>query len=235
MKYILILLFSALAFNTSAQTIINDPNAEVRSVGAFSGIKVSGGIDIFLSQSDEYALAVSASDEKYRDGIKTETKNGILNISYDGGTFRYNNNRKLRVYVSSKTLVSLEASGACDFIINGTYKTNSLRIKLSGASEIKGALIVNDIQLNMSGASSLKVTGMVNNLIIEASGASDLKSYDLSVDNCVADISGASDVRLTINKSISAKASGASTFYYRGTPEKKDVSSSGASNISQRN
>lgn len=235
MKYILILLFSVLAFNTSAQTIINDPNAEVRSVGAFSGIKVSGGIDIFLSQSDEYALAVSASDEKYRDGIKTETKNGILNISYDGGPFRYNNNRKLRVYVSSKTLVSLEASGACDFIINGTYKTNSLRIKLSGASEIKGALIVNDIQLNMSGASSLKVTGMVNNLIIEASGASDLKSYDLSVDNCVADISGASDVRLTINKSISAKASGASTFYYRGTPEKKDVSSSGASNISQRN
>ena len=235
MKYLLIFLSGAFVLNASAQTIINDANAEVRNVSAFSGIKASGGIDIYLSQSDQYALAVSASDAKYRDGIKTEIKNGILNIYYDGGTFRFNGNRKLRVYISFKTLESLESSGACDFIINGIYKANSLRIKLSGASEIKGALDANDVQLNLSGASTLKLSGRVNNLIIDASGASDIKSYDLAVDNCIAEISGASDIRLTINKSITAKASGASTLYYRGTPEKKDVSSSGASNVSQRN
>ncbi len=235
MKYLLIFLFSAFVCNATAQTIINDANAAVRNVSAFSGIKASGGIDIYLSQSDEYALAVSASDAKYRDGIKTEIKNGILNIYYDGGTFGYNGNRKLRVYISFKTLESLESSGACDFIINGIYKANSLRIKLSGASEIKGALEANDVQLNLSGASTLKLSGRVNNLIIDASGASDVKSYDLTVDNCIAEISGASDIRLTINKSITAKASGASTLYYKGTPGKKDVSSSGASNVSQRN
>jgi hypothetical protein len=60
-------------------------------------------------------------------------------------------------------------------------------------------------------------------------------NYDLVVDNCIAELSGASDVKITVNKSLSAKASGASLLYYKGNPEKKEISSSGASNISQRN
>ncbi len=235
MKYLFIFLFSVFSMYSFGQTVINDKNAEVRSVSSFSGIKVSGGIDVYLSQSDDYALAVSASEDKYRDNIKTEVNNGILTISYSGGSLQFNSNRKLRAYVSFKTLESLEASGACDFIINETLKANSFKLKLSGACDINGSIDIEDLQINISGASTVKVKGVVRNLNIEASGASDLKNYDLVVDNCVADISGASDVKLTINKSISAKASGASSLYYRGNPDRKDVSSSGASNISQRN
>ena len=47
MKYLFVLLFSTFCFALFAQqTIINDANAEVRNVTAFSGIKVSGGIDV---------------------------------------------------------------------------------------------------------------------------------------------------------------------------------------------
>jgi hypothetical protein len=235
MKSFLIFLFIAFTIQSFGQTIINDKNAEVRNVGTFSGIKVSGGIDVYLSQSEDYALAVSASEDKYRDNIKTEIQNGVLNISYDGGTSRYNANRRLRAYISFKTLESLEASGATDFIINGTFKANSIRLKLSGACDIKGTVDINNMQLDLSGASTVKIDGRVQNLKIDASGASDVKNYELIVGNCVADLSGASDVKITINKSISAKASGASSLYYKGNPERKDISSSGASNISQRN
>jgi len=48
-----------------AQEVIVDPNAEARTLsGSFTAIKVSGGIDIYLSQSDNEAVAVSASEEK---------------------------------------------------------------------------------------------------------------------------------------------------------------------------
>jgi len=234
MKSLLFILFSVFSVQAFSQTVINDKNAEVRNVGSFSGIKVSGGIDVYLSQSDDYALAVSASDEKYRDEIKTEVKNGILNISYNAGAFRYNSDRKLRAYISFRTLESLDASGACDFIINGIFKGNSVKIKLSGACDIKGKINFDNLQLDLSGASTVKANGYVQNLKIDASGASDIKNYDLIADNCVAEISGASDVKITVNKSITAKASGASSLYYKGNPEKKDVNSSGASNISRR-
>ena len=181
-------------------------------------------------------LAVSASEEKYRDNIKTEVKNGVLYITYNNDFFgRNHGDKKLRAYISFKTLESLEGSGASDFIINGTLKSKSLLVKLSGASDIKGLCEINNLSLELSGASTVKVNGTAENLKLEASGASDIKNYDLQVENCVAKLSGASDVRLTITNSISAHASGASTLYYHGNPDKRNVATSGASSVSQRN
>jgi len=235
MKPILFFLFAAFTIQVKAQTVINDKNVQVRNVSSFSAIKVSGGIDVFLSQSNEEAVAVSASDEKYRDDIKTEVKNGVLNIYYDSHGFKLMGNRQLRAYVSFKNLESIDGSGATNFMISGTFTGTSVKIKLSGASEMKGDVKLTNVQLGLSGASVVKISGKIDNMKISASGASDLKNYDLVVDNCIADLSGASDVKITVNQSISAKASGASNLDYKGTPERRDVSSSGASNISQKN
>lgn len=234
MKSFFLFLFVIIGIQSNAQTVINDKNVQLRNVGSFSAIKVSGGIDVYLSQGNEDAVAVSASDEAYRDNIKTEVKNGVLNIYYDNNSFGFNSNKKLRAYVSFKTLESIEGSGACDFIINDVLKGNNLRVTLSGACDMKGIVNIRNAQFDLNGASTVKISGEINNLKLEASGASDLKNYDLVVDNCIAQLSGASDAKLTVNKSISAKASGASSLYYKGNPEVRDVSSSGASNISNR-
>ncbi|MEP7251722.1 MAG: head GIN domain-containing protein [Ginsengibacter sp.] len=236
MKSLLIFLFIAFCFNASAQNIINDPNAELRSVTSFNGIKVSGGIDVWLSQGNDYALAVSAIDEKYRDNIKTEVKNGVLHIWYDSDNLKWNRgDKKLKAYISFKTIESLEASGACDLKINETLNSENLGLKLSGACDINGVVKITNMSMDLSGASTVKITGHVDNLKLESSGASDVKNYDLVVENCIAKISGASDVKITVKNSISASASGASSMHYRGNPEKRDVATSGASSISQRN
>ena len=237
MKYFylfLFILFSPGAF--SQQTIINDANAQVRSVTAFSGLKVSGGINVYLSQGDDYSLAVSASEDRYRDNIRTEVKNGVLDIWYDNDHWGKNSgNKKLRVYLSFKTLERIEGSGACDFIINGMLTSNSILVKLSGASEIKGAVKIVNLSMDLSGASTVALNGSAENMKLDASGASDIKNYDLQVENCIAKLSGASDVRLKITGSITASASGASTLYYEGDPDRKDIATSGASSVSQRN
>lgn len=237
MKSFLTLLFTTVCCTAFAQqNIINDANAEVRNVDSFSGIKVSGGIDVYLSQSSDYALAVSAVDTKYRDNLRAEVRNGILTIWYDSDKMGWpRGDKKLRAYISFKSLESLEASGACDFKINGTIEVNTLSLKLSGASDIDGSVKLNNMTMDLSGASTVKINGSVQNLKLNASGASDIKSYDLVTENCIAVISGASDIRITVNNSITASASGASSLHYRGNPEKKDVATSGASSISQRN
>ena len=236
MKYFYLFLFIIISSGAfSQQTVINDANAQVRNVTAFSGLKVSGGIDVYLSQGDDYSLAVSASEDKYRDNIRTEVKNGVLDIWYDNDHWGKNSgNKKLRVYLSFKTLESIDGSGACGFIINGMLTSNSILVKLSGASDIKGAVKLTNISLDLSGASTVTLNGSAENMKLDASGASDIKNYDLQVENCVAKLSGASDVRLKISGSIVANASGASTLYYEGDPDRKEVSTSGASSISQR-
>lgn len=235
MKLLFILIFIAMCAPVFAQqTVINDKNAEVRSVSTFSSIKVSGGIEVYLSQGDSYSLAVSATESKYRDNILTEVRNGILVISYNDHFRLRSGDKKLRAYISFRTLESLEASGACEIIITGELNANSMRLRLSGACDIKGAVKIEDLALDVSGASTVKISGTAQNLNLSASGASDVKNYDFVVQNCVAGLSGASDVRITINNSISGSASGASTLHYEGNPDRKNIATSGASSISQK-
>ena len=237
MKYSFILILFLVSSQVIAQqAVFADKNAQERKVSPFSTIKISGGIEVYLSQSDSYSLAVSAIDAQNRDNIKTEVSNGTLTISYDYNFFKINSgDRKLRAYISFSALERLEGSGASDFKIKGILNLSSLAVKLSGASEMVGEVKITDLGLELTGASVVNLKGTTENLRIRASGASDIKDFDLQTDNCIAKISGASDVRITAMKSISASASGASTLYYKGNPEKSDVSASGASSISQKN
>ena len=234
-KGLLIILILGFYHPAHAQITINDENAEQREVGSFSGIKVSGGIDVYLSQGNDYALAVSANEPKYRDNIKTKILNGILFIYYEGGSISFSGRRNLRVYLSFKTLESIEASGACNVIINKTINTSDLKLKFSGASEMKGTIISSNVSLKMSGASTMKIDGKIENLRVEASGASDMKNFGLVADNCIIKLSGASDVKLTVNSTLSVNASGASDVTYKGNPSNKDINVSGASSVTRAN
>lgn len=233
--FCLVLSIVAFANTSCAQKVISDKNIEIRSVQPFNGIKISGGIDVYISQDKEYALGVSASEKKYRDNIITTVKDGILNIYYDDNSFSFNERKNLRVYVSFKTLESLEASGASDVSINNVLNSENLKLVLSGASDISGKINIQNMVIDMSGASIAKIDGKIKNLKITASGASDLKNYNLVVDNCISKLSGASDLKLTVNSSLTVKASGASSFRYKGNPTVKEISESGASNVSKSN
>src|SRR6476469_8550576 len=112
MKKITILLVSmVIAITTFYQKqMVVDANAQMRTVsGSFTQIKVRGGIDLYLSQSDQQSIAVSASEDKYRDQIKTVVNGNTLEIYMDGDNNWSRGNRKLKAYVSFRDLESLEA------------------------------------------------------------------------------------------------------------------------------
>ncbi|HTQ64009.1 MAG TPA: head GIN domain-containing protein [Puia sp.] len=226
------LLFITIA--SAQKTVISDPNAEVRNAKGFHAIEVSHAINLYLSQGDEEAVAVSAKDTKYRDRIKTEVKNGVLKIWYDNEGWRWDNgNKQLKAYVSFKSLDKITASGASDVAVDGIISGDKLDLGLSGASDFKGAVKLNELNLDQSGASDVTIKGSVGNLTIEASGASDVKGYDLVTDNCKARASGASDIKISVNKELIAHASGASSINYKGTGVIRELHSNGASSVSK--
>jgi hypothetical protein len=237
-KILTLLLLVAAVFSVKAQnTIVNDANAEVRSIsGSFSSIKVSGGIDLYLTQGTEEGVVVSASKDKYKEQIKTEVKDGLLHIYYwnpDAISISVGS-KNLRVYVAFKNLERVNASGACDVRVTGVITVPSLTLDMSGASDFKGEIKVDNLVMDMSGASDARITGTATTANMEASGASDIKCYDLVTDNCKVAASGASDVNITVNKELNVSASGASDVFYRGNCVIKEMRSSGASSIGKR-
>src|SRR3954471_18110208 len=125
-NFVLLVMMIAGGVNVQAQNIVYDENAEVRVVGQFNGIEVSGAVFLYLTQGSTPGVAVSAGDAKYNNKIRTEVRNGVLRISVDGGVWNGFNwtNRKLRAYVTVTDLNSLQVSGASYVSISGTLKSN---------------------------------------------------------------------------------------------------------------
>lgn len=234
-RYFSILLPVMFFFCNAFAQQINDPNAVKVDVKDFHGINVSNAFDVYLSQGNEEAVAVSASEEKFREKIKVEVKDGILFIGYENGFHIFNEGkRKLKAYISLKNIDKLTVSGACDVFIMEKLKADKLVIHLSGASDLKGKLDIKDeLSVNLSGASDMKISGAASKFTVNANGASDFKGYDFVTDYCDAKASGASGVQITVNKELSAQASGASDVKYKGDAVIRDLKTSGASNVSR--
>jgi hypothetical protein len=234
-NFVLSLLMILAVSSVSAQkTIFHDKDAQIREVGEFHSVDVSSAIDLQLSQGNENSVAVSAPGDQNRDGIKTVVKNGVLRIWYEQKNWFKGSGRKIRAYVSIKNPRKISASGACDVTVNGELKSEELFIDLSGASDFKGAVNTGSLKVDLSGASDVTMSGKAGNMSIETSGASHFKGYDLQADNCRINASGASDIKITVNKVLNAEASGATNIDYRGSGMIGDIKTSGASNIRKR-
>ena len=228
-------LFSCLLASLSvfSQKTIFDPNAMLREVKGYEAIEVSDGIDLYLSYGDE-AIAVSGSEAKYRDKIKTEVENGILRIFYDDKGLSWNTKRNLKAYVSFKKLSAIAASGGSDIVVEGSIKVPDLAINISGGCDFKGTIDVNKLVVDQSGGSDINISGKAKSVSLSASGGSDFNGYGLVTETCSAEASGGSDIEITATKEMNAKASGASDIRYKGSASLKESRSSGASSVSRQ-
>jgi hypothetical protein len=236
MKKIGLILMLCFAITAQAQKVlIEDANVEVRELtGSFDRIKVSGGIQLYLSQDEETKVAVSSSEADVVAGIKTRLDGTTLHIYFDGDKKWYKRNRTMRVYVSFRDLTRVEGSGATEIRFESEVKLPQLDIHISGASDLFGTLNVEDLSLHMSGASDARLKGRAAKLSLDCSGASDFKGYELRSVNCNVQASGASDLQLFVDQELSASASGASSIHYKGGGVVKNIHTSGASEIARK-
>jgi hypothetical protein len=216
--------------------IINDPNAQKRTVSSFHGIAIHSGIDLYLNQGGDETVAVSASDPEYRDRIITEVQDGILHIYVDD-KWHWNwgwGNHKLKAYVSCKMLDDLKASGGSDVYVDGTVKSEKLELHLSGGSDLHGKLEIGELTVGQSGGADAYISGSASQLVVHVSGGSDFHGYDLVVDDCHAQASGGSDVYVTVNKQLDASANGGSDIHYKGSASVRESHTSGSGSVSRK-
>jgi hypothetical protein len=261
MKKLVLALLVLTSYNINAQqktAIVYDDNAQVRKVVNFNAISVSSAIDLYLTQSTSNKVAVSASSDEIRDHIITEVEGGVLiiRLGENGTWFNWKKwgNYKTKAYVSIKDIDAITASGASDVHLINTIESPKIRIKLSGASDMKGdisggtiiydisgasdcksSVDANKIVISGEGASKIELSGRVDDLSVVISGASDAKLYNLISKGAILKSSGASNIQATVTELLKANSSGASNIDYKGNPSVKESNTSGASSIKHKN
>jgi len=221
--------FLSLAAFAQDTKVINDANAVQRNLnGSFTAIRVSSGIDLYITQGNEESIAVSASDQKYIDRIKTEVVNGTLKIYYDNkGITWKSENKRLRAYVSFKTLEKLDAAAGSHVNVNGTINTDKFVLHVSSGAGFAGSINATELTADVSSGAGIKITGQADKLTVDASSGANFKGYDFTADYCNASASSGADIQVTINKELSAKASGGADIRYKGTALIRDLKTSG--------
>jgi hypothetical protein len=216
--------------------VIEDKNAQVRPVKDFHAIKVSSGIHLYLSQGNEEAVAVSATDPEYRDRIITEVSNGVLKIYFDKKGWGSDNHdrKRLRAYVSCKVLDELVGNSGAEVDVDGSIKSGELVMDFSSGSNFKGDVRVTKLKMQANSGSETNISGTAVNCIIDASSGSTFKGYDLATDNCDANTSSGADLRITVNKELSASASSGGQIHYKGNGVIRDISTSSGGEVSKR-
>lgn len=236
MKKLLFLILSMISLGAFAQEgkVINDANAVTRVVGSsFTGISVSSGIDLYLTQGNEETVAVSASEQKYLDRLTTEVVDGTLKIYYDNkdAGWKYSGKANLKAYVSFKTLEKLNVSAGSNATVDGSIKSDKLDLHVTSGADFTGAISAKELVARINSGASAKVTGSADKFTINVNSGADFKGYDFAVDYCDASVSSGGSVHLTINKELAAKASSGGDIHYKGTGLISDIKTSSGGSV----
>ena len=230
MKKLLLSLVTLLSLAVFAQEtkVITDANAVTRTLnGSFTAIDVSSGVELFITQGSTESIAVSANEQKHLDRLKTEVVNGVLKIYYDYKNISWrSDNRRLKAYVSFKTLEKLNASGGAEVKVNGSIQAGDFKLDVSSGSDFTGDIQAKNLLTDVSSGASVKISGKADKLNIDVSSGADFKGYDLAVDYCDASASSGAAVHVTINKELSARASSGGDIKFKGTGLIRDIKTS---------
>ncbi|MBX2932521.1 MAG: DUF2807 domain-containing protein [Chitinophagaceae bacterium] len=217
------------------KTIVNDANAELRTVSSFKNIEISGAITAYISQGKE-GLAVSCTNPKYTDKIITKVEGNTLKIYIDKPTFSIKNfKERFKAYISVQNLEGIDISGASNVKMVDEFQLKTIKIDISGASSFKGDIFADNIKAEVSGASVVRLSGKTKYAVIDVGGASSVKASDLLIEVCKIHASGASSARINVNEKLEASASGASSIGYIGNIQNVQKHATGASTIKSLN
>ena len=200
---------------------------EHRNVSNFSGIKAGGAFIITVVHGKENSVKIEAETQMLS-RIKTEVKDGMLNIYTDGKT---ETDSPMKIYVTMNEFRKADVSGATRLMSDEEFVSENVTLNASGAGSIDMKLKATEVNVTAAGAGKIEVKGFAGKLIASLTGASSLSAYELQTDFASVKTKDASNAKITARETLNAQANGASYINYKGDPTKESINTSGASFI----
>ena len=201
---------------------------ETRDISGFTGIHVSSGIDVYLSEGKNFEVWVEA-DENLLEVIETELKGDMLVVGTDHVSIRKARSKK--VHVTLPELESLKISSAGDCEGQTPFHCGDLRLDISSAGDLTLEVEADRIDLDISSSGDARIAGKAGDFDVSLSSAGDLHAFDLVAGKVSVNVSSAGDDRVHATDEISMSASSAGNIYYKGDAEVVRSSKSSAGDI----
>jgi len=167
-------------------------------------------------KKDSLQEVIVSSPNDFLSKVITKVENGVLYIYSDGILM----NRTLKVTVSSDSIRSLVAKGACKIESDSPLLARNFSLELFGASEANlDVKVTGEVNLDLKGASKVDIKGSCNTIKFLGVGASSIDAENLIAKDAVIHLSGATHAQVYASESLNAEAFGASEIDCKGHPK----------------
>ncbi|MBC3846876.1 DUF2807 domain-containing protein [Winogradskyella echinorum] len=196
----------------------------------FESIKVSQGLDLYITQSNDVSLSVEA-DKNLHELIMTEVENGVLRI-YTKENIRRAASKKIMLNINDVS--AIKATSGSDVYSTNTIVAETLELNTTSGADMEIDVKTQTLNCRSTSGSDLKLSGTTNMLIAEATSGSDIKAANLVTENSKVKASSGADISVNTSKELTARATSGGDVRYSGNPVKVNKSDSSSGSVRQQ-
>lgn len=196
----------------------------------FQSIKVSQGLDLYITQSNDVALKIEA-DENLHDLIMTDVENNILRI-YATENIRRASSKK--VMLNIKDISAIKATSGSEVYSTNTIEVDELELNSTSGADMKLDVKTQILNCHSTSGSDIRLSGTTEVLIAEATSGSDIKADNLKAETSKVKATSGADVSVNTSKELTARATSGGDIRYSGNPEKVNKSDSSSGSVRQQ-
>lgn len=211
---------------------------EDRTVGNFSKVSVSEGINAFITMGDKESVTVEA-DDNLVPLIITEVNGDRLVVKIQDG-YGVKSSKALNVFINAETITGLKASSAADIKMETDLTASKLSCdassgadidllgvevddfdgNASSSGEIEGErLTAKSATMNASSAGDIKFNnGALEKATLETSSSGEISAFKVEAKTCKANASSGGHIKIKVSDELSAHASSGGRVRYKGKP-----------------
>jgi hypothetical protein len=228
MKVLYTLLFLALMLSAcNVKRGSGNIITERRSHSGFTGISVTGPIEVELSKGNSPEIIVEGDDNliKY---IETRVEGSLLRIRLEKGLNLRNSH--LKILITAPAVSRIKASAAADVRVKDELSsTGEINIEASSGARIRSSIDAPAVVAKASSGSEVRLSGRTRNVNASSSSGASIHAYDLLSEGTIAKSSSGASVSVHASIRLEASASSGGEVDYHGAPQVKQHISSGGS------
>lgn len=203
-------------------------------IQTFSAVKSDVVANVIYTQSNKVGVRAEG-DKEMVDNLRITESNGILKISHDSKfSLKFKNMKNLTIYISSPSIIEIDAEGVGNWNMKGNVKTDNLKINFDGVGNFE-ALELQSLKIlaNYKGVGNLALGGTTDVIDVKSEGVGSINTQKLFAKDVVMRSSGVGSVKCYASNSIDINNTGVGSVTYYGNPTVKNLNNSGVGKIKQ--
>jgi len=188
--------------------------SEVRPVSDdFSTIKVSEGLDVYVTQDDKASVTVEA-DENIIGFIRTDIQNDVLRIHLEE---RVGRAESKKILVTLPNITGLETSSGAKLETNHTINADRLELHSSSGSHLKVNVNADEVNCHSSSGSHIRISGTTGIIYTDASSGSQIKANELKAKKAVSKASSGANISINASEESEINTSSGGNVHNYGS------------------